>query len=110
MPFPDAEVGPWRRRSRSDSRAPDGTSRSPSSRRPWAGPTFAASVSQSRCVVASRTLATNLVSTLTPGSSTRRSRSQPTTPPNSALGPSPVVQARSLIHVDKSASAEAKSR
>lgn len=55
-----------------------------------------------RCVVASRTPATNLVSTLTPGSSSRRSRSQPTVPPNSALGPSPVV--------DKSASAEAKSR
>jgi len=42
--------------------------------------------------------ATNLAKVLTPGNSTRRSRSQVTAPSNNAFGPSPPVHALSATH------------
>jgi len=56
--------------------------------------TAAASRACSRSAAASRTVLTSLVSTVTPGSSTRWRRSQPTACSNNAAGPSACVQAR----------------
>lgn len=69
----------------------------------------ACSVSYSRCAAAFRTRETSRASVVAPGSSTRRSRSQPTAPSNFAFGPSPVVHARASIHSASSCSAPAKS-
>lgn len=66
-------------------------------------------VSHNRWFAASRTDATSRVNVVTPGSSTRRSRSHPTAASNSAFGPSPVVQARASTHTLSSASAPANS-
>jgi hypothetical protein len=67
------------------------------------------SVSHSRWLAASRTEATSRARVVTPGNSTRRSRSQPTEASNNAFGPSPVVQARASTQPRSSASAWAKS-
>lgn len=97
MLAPVVRVGGRRSRSSSETRRPSGTRSSatksadsdPSARR--AAP---ATVAYSRFSATWRTAATCLASTLTPGSSTRWRRSQPTAWLNSATGPSAPVHAR----------------
>ena len=96
--LPDWAVGPRRNRSRSDTRAPSATSSSLTSPPASSAFTSPATVSHNRCSAASVTRATSRVSVVTPGSRTRRSRSQPTAPSKIAFGPSPVVHARSSTH------------
>jgi hypothetical protein len=103
-------AGPLRHRSRSDSRAPWGTSGRRSSARRWTGPGSAASSSHIRRVDSSRTLATSRASVVTPGSSTFRSRSHASPSVKIAFGPSPVARDRAATHPENSASASANSR
>lgn len=107
---PDTRTGPRRNRSSSETRAPAGTVSSSSSAARCPGVSRPCSVSHSRWFAVSRTDATSLASVVTPGSSTRRSRSHPTAASNSAFGPSPVVQARASTHVRSSGSTSANSR
>jgi len=106
---PDAVRGPRRHRSNSDTRAPSGISSSNSSAARCREVSSPYRVSHSRCVAASRTRATSRASVVTPGSSTRRSRSQATASVKIAVGPSPVVHARASTHATSAASTSAKS-
>lgn len=96
-PGPDTRVGARRQDSSSENRTPGGTVNDARSRPGSAGSTStaaAASVACIRSAAASRTVATNRINTVIPGSNTRLRRSQPTAWVNSAPGPSAWVQAR----------------
>ncbi len=86
---PDTRTGPRRSRSSSETRSPgrtvsreSSTARCPTLSNPY-------SVSHSRWFAISRTEATSLVSVVTPGGSTRRSRNQLAAASNNDFGPSP---------------------
>ncbi len=107
---PDTRTGPRRSRFSSETLAPAGTVNSSSSTARCPAFSSPYRVSHSRWFAASLTDATSRASRVTPGSSTRRSRSQPTAASKSAFGPSPVVRARASSHSISSPRTSAKSR
>lgn len=106
---PEIRTGPRRSRSSSEPRSPGATvsNESSTARCPTLSNPY--KVSHSRWFAASRTEATSRANVVTPGSSTRASRSHPTAASNNTFGPSPVVQARASTHARSSASAPANS-
>jgi hypothetical protein len=107
MPRPEVERSPRRPRSSCERRCPSGTCSTDSNACAWSAVTAPASWSNSRVSAAWRTSATSSTSGVTPGSSTLRSRSQPTAVTNNAFGPSPVVHARRSSHSTSCCCAEA---
>ncbi len=90
-PGPDTRVGARRQDSSSENREPSGTVSDARSRRGSIGSTAVAAAARLvciRCAAASRTVRTNRVSTVIPGSSTRWRRNHPTPWSNNAPGPS----------------------
>lgn len=107
---PDTRTGPRRSRSNSETRSPGGTVSRESSTDRCPVPSIPYSVSHSRWFAASRTDPTSRARRLTPGSSTRPSRSHPAAASNNAFGPSPVVHARASSQTASSSRISAKSR